>query len=41
MSVLCLEAEDGFLVGSVVEQVKAEVEVDEYITIDQMQVTFD
>jgi len=41
MDVLCLEAEGGFLVGSKVDEVKLEVEVDDYITIDKMEVTFE
>lgn len=34
-------SEDGFLTGSKVEEIKLEVEVDEYITIDEMTVTFE
>lgn len=38
---LSLEAEGGFLVGSKVDEVKLEVEVDDYITVDNMEVTFE
>lgn len=34
-------SEDGFLAGSKVSEIQLEVEVDDYITIDEMTVTFD
>lgn len=43
LSMVCIpcETEEGFLTGSKVDEIKLEVEVDEYITIDEMTVTFE
>lgn len=38
---LSIESEEGFLAGSKVDEIKMEVEVDEYIKIEEMTVSFE